>query len=812
MLCFVIDYTPVSVGTSMSYKVLIMKGFLCIILLYISVQLEGFAQTGILKGTVTDSEMGTGVEMADLMLVRLPDSVKISTKAADEKGHYIFNNLPYGTYVLTGFQFGYHKTTSEPILIHTATKHYHLKLKSSVVETKEVTVTGQRSLVTMDEGKTVVDVENSVGNAGQTVVDVLRKAPGVSVDQDGKIQLKGRGGVQVMLDDKVMYLSEEQLGNLLKSIPSDFIKEIEIITSPSAKYDAVGNGGIINIRLKKGAYEGLNGTFNASYGTGVYRKSNVGVNVTYKKNKLSLNTGYQYNNRKGLSEASSDRNDYNESAANKRFISSTFFSVPMQTHTLVLNGEYKLTPKTSFTFDFSESYSAYKWSGYTNTSTYKQDNSLRNSYYSSENGDEYVPNTYSSLGFKHKLDTNGTTLSGYGAYNYNIAHERKLQHIDYYDSAGTNSNNPFIYDFDNNESSQQYNGQVDFLKKFYNKVKFEAGIKAVHFEIYKPVNLFITENHVLNDASNHFSYEENIYAGYAMATGTVGKFSLQGGLRLERTLVKGTQSLIDSTFTRDYTNLFPSGNITYKQSDKVAYTILYSRRITRPGADQLNPVLSVIDPYSASGGDPYLLPQYTDNAELAYSLFGGVLITTFNYTHVTHPIVYAYKLDKATNRYVSGPRNLDYQRNYGLNISLNKSIRKWWSSNNNLLINNNTFVGQTDFGTVNNQMTGWGVKTTHSLTLPKNYSIEISGLYDSPTTYAYSYSFERWQANAAIQKKFWNKKATIKLAANDIFRTFLYAGTNTQGTTSQVSSYRWDNRTLILSFSYKFGNQLMKGE
>ena len=414
------------------------------------------------------------------------------------------------------------------------------------------------------------------------------------------------------------------------------------------------------------------------------------------------------------------------------------------------------------------------------------------------------------MGFKHKLDTNNTLLSGHVGYNYNVDRENKLQDIQYYDSLGQNIQNPFIYRFHNNEIANQYNGQVDFVKKFKKKLKFESGLKMIHFDDNNPVDLTITQDHVTADRGYRFLYRQNVYAAYVMASRNVGKFSLQGGLRLERTQVTGT--LADSTFRRDYTNLFPSGNITYKQSDNVSYTILYSRRITRPNASQLNPVLYVTDPYSANSGDPYILPQFADNAELSYSIFGGELITTLNYTYVTHPIVYTYKLDKVSNKFISGPRNLDYQKNYGLSVSVNKSITKWWTSNNNVLVNNNTFVGQTDFGQINNQMVGWGVKSTQSLTLPKDFSMEVSGLYDSPTSYAFSHSLERWQANLAVQKKFWNKKATIKLAANDIFRTFRYAGTNTMGTTSQVSSYRWDNRTLILSFSYKFGNQLMKTE
>ena len=787
-----------------------MKRLFYIVSLILLSWMNSLAQTSSLSGTITDSETNEIIEFAEVTLLKLPDSTKVSTATSDEKGYYVFTNIPYGSYVLASSRFDYHKIFSTPILLNTDTNSYTFTLKSIIVEGEEVSVLGKRSLVRVEQGKMIVDVEHSLGNSGQTVVDVLRKSPGIAVDQDGKIQLNGKSGVQVMLDDKVMYLSEDQLGNLLKSIPSDLIKEIEIITSPSAKYDAAGNAGIINIRLKKGAYEGINGTANASYGSGVYHKANAGVNLSYKKKRLSFNTGYQYNNKKDLDDTKSYRTNYDPTVVANRLISKTYYTIPGQVHTFTFSGEYKASKKTSLTVDLNDSYSHYSWDGHVNSTLYKQDGAIRNSYYGKEHGDQYAGNYYSSIGFKHTFDTSGTLLSGYGSYNYNTDRETKLNKIEYYDSIGTNLQNPFIFDFHNKGRGKQYNAQVDFVKNFYPKIKFESGIKTVQRDELKPINLFLTENHVLTDASNHFRYIEGVYAAYAMAGGQLGKFSVQGGLRLEHTQVKGSLSLIDSTFHRDYTNLFPSGNIMYKQSDKVSYTVLYSRRITRPSYDQLNPVLNVTDPYSYYGGDPYLLPQLSDNTEFSYSIFGGVIVTTLNYTYIKNPIVWAYLLDTTSDKFISGPRNLNYQKNYGLSISVNKSITKWWSSNNNLLVNTNTFVGQTDYGQINNTMTGWGVKSTQSFTLPKDYSVEISGLYDSPGSYAFSRSLEKWQLNMAVQKKLWNKRGTIKLAYNDMFWTFRYGGTTNTGTTSQTSSYQWDNRTLILSFSYKFGNQLMK--
>ncbi len=785
----------------------IFKGILFFLSLFVSPFL--FAQSGQLKGIVVD-EQNVPVEFANVILFQLPDSVKVLSDVTDVQGKFLFVKVPYGEYYLYTAQFGLQSLYSQKIVVsNPSTLNFEFQLKPAVVEGKEVTILAQRSLVRVEEGKIIVDVQNSLGNSGQSVVDVLRKSPGIAVDQDGKIQLKGKDGVQVMLDDKVMYLSPEQLGNLLKSIPAELIKEIEIISSPSAKYDAAGNGGIINIRLKKGAYEGLNGTANASYGSGIYHKANVGTNISYKKNKLSLNAGYQFNHKTNLSDLYDDRMNKDPSAIGKRIYTSTYYKIPARTHNLTVNGQYQLSEKTNLSFDFSDSYSKYTWDGTANTQLFNQENSVKNIYQSRDIGSENYLNAYSSIGFKHRADTNGTIFSGYASLNLNRLDEDKDQNIQYYDSISTNLNTPFIFLYSNKNNTIQHNAQLDFEKNIFNKIKFETGIKYVSLDDDKPVKVDIIDNGVYQNANNHFQYKENVYAAYTMFSKTLGKWSLQGGLRLERTQVTGELSLIDSTFKRDYTNLFPSGNITYKHSDNTSYTFLYSRRITRPTADQLNPVLNINDPFSAWGGDPYLLPQFANNAEITQSLFNGVFLTTLNYTYITNPIVWTYKLDKASNKFISGQRNLSYQESYGLSFVFNKALTKWWTTNNSFLLNNNIFLGNTDFGSIKNQSYSWGLKLSQSLNLPKKFKLELSGLYDSPSAYAFSYAYDRWQANFALQRVFHKEKINIKLAYNDMFRTFRYAGTNVMGTTSQISSYRWDNRTLILSVTYKFGNQLM---
>ncbi len=778
-------------------------------LIFISFHTISSAQTASIKGKITN-EAGLPIEFSNVTLLNATDSSTVLEMQASELGEYSFDEVKQGEYILASYTMGGNKTYSDTIHFDgKSTFIQNIIQNNKILQAEEVTVEGQRSLVKMEDGKMIVDVENTLGNSGLTAVEVLQKSPGVSIDQDGKIKLNGKAGVQVQIDGKVMYLSEDQLNNLLKSIPSDQLKKIEIITSPSAKYDATGNGGIINIVLKKGAYEGVNGTLNLTAGSGIYHKGNAGTNISYKKKKLSFNIGYQYNNRKGLNEFSMERINSDLTEPNHKFASSSYFTVPAQTHSIVLNGDYAISKKTDITFNFSDNYNTYTWKGDNHTELYNPDLSLSESSVTSEKGRSHYLGIYAGLGFKHKVDTVGTIFSGSGGYYTSRGFEHKDINIQFYDSLGKNNNNPFLFLLDNKNNSSTYNAQLDFEKKIFKKIKIETGVKTYQIRSYTPLDITITENFIPRDASNYFNYSEGVLASYVMGTASQGKWTLQGGLRLENTQVKGKQSIIDSTFSRNYTNLFPSGNLTYKLSQKTSFTSLYSRRITRPNGNDLNPLLTISNPYTSYGGDPYLVAQYADNTELTSSFFSGSLLMTLNYTYIKNPIVWASKLEKSTDKIISGPRNLDYQKNYGVSISVNTSIYKWWTSNNNFVFNNNQFVGTTDFGTINNKQNGWNVTTTQSFKLPKETAIEISGLYNSPSTYAFAYAYQRWQANLSVQKKIFHKRANIKIAFNDIFRTFQYAGITTIATTSAENFYRWDNRTFLVTFTYKFGNKLL---
>lgn len=300
----------------------------------------------------------------------------------------------------------------------------------------------------------------------------------------------------------------------------------------------------------------------------------------------------------------------------------TYYTAPRENHTLTLSGTYNFTDRTSASLDFIGSYGEYGWDGTGSTSLYKKNGKINNSYSTTDYGSYGESNYNTSVGLSHKLDTNGTAISATANYNRYTGISNKRFEIHNYDSLNVNDGNRFLYSFRDPSYNNQYSLKVDFIGKIRKSIKTESGVKVLMTDKSNPANISITQNGSTTDASNSFNYKDGIYMGYLTLNRSFGKkWKAQAGLRAEHTEITGVQKQLDTSFTRRYTNLFPSGNLTFNASEKTSYTVLYSRRIQRPSAWELNPVLAITDPYTSWGGNPYLQPEYTDNIEFNQSVF-----------------------------------------------------------------------------------------------------------------------------------------------------------------------------------------------
>lgn len=754
---------------------------------------------------------GTGEPMPfmDVILYALPDTLQIANKVSNENGQFEFELNKTGEYQVVAYNIEENAKEFLNVTINDTNeiKQVNLTVTSNVTQIKDVVISSQKSLVKQDGEKTIVSVENTLANSGLTGVDVLRRMPGISVDKDGKIQMKGRGGVMVMLDDKALYMNEEQLGNLLKSLPSDAIKEIEIVTSPSAKHDAVGNAGIINIRLKQGAYEGLTGSYNLSLGYGIYHKSNTGISMSYKKKKWSIDGGYQYNNNEGLAKYFTHRKYDNPENNLSQFNTDGYFRLPEKSHSLNLRTQYKVNAKSNFGFNVNAMRSMFEWRGGTKSGWKKTDNLDGDRYEGDDNGYARNLNLNTGIDYQYKFDTLGTKLNMGVSTNQGSSKIEKDLNIFYFDTL--QSNHTYYLKQTNNPRTSQISSKVDFEKTIFKKVKIETGAKYNFLKDYRPIDVTINENDSLSDASNHFLYKEEVAAAYLMGNSKVNKWKFQGGLRLENTNVAGTLTLKDTTFYRNYLNLFPSASITYNYSEATSFSFVYSRRIRRPSGQDLNPVLNINDPNTVWGGDPYLLPELTHNTELNYSMLAGYLIATVNYSKTMNPILWVSKTNPKTLFTESGNRNLTSSSNRGVAVSTNFPITKWWNTNNYIYVYQNQYEGDLGVGYKINKQTSFMFNSTQSFKLPKRFSFEISGNYEGAKAYALGRGYPFGQVNVAIQKKMFNDKINLKIAYSDIFWTMRYNGITKFNSVTNEGGYTWDNRVFMVTFNYKFGKRVV---
>ncbi len=753
-----------------------------------------------IKGKVHETE-SVPVEFATIALYALPDSVLVKGVVADENGYYRVADIKPGNYYLVVTNFGYMKTYTPVISVTREQPHvtHDVMLPVEVTESEGVVVQGSRSLIKQEAGSTVVDIENNTLNAGLSLAEALKRVPGVTVDKDGKVKLKGKEGAMIMLDGKPLYMDAAQIGTLLKSIPADQVKEVEVLTSPSAKYDASGNAGVINIKLKKGAYEGLNGTANAAFGHGVYPKGSAGINLSYKKKNLSVSGGYQYNYKKNMEDYYTSRRytEYGDSSFNTHSRSRQ----PEHTHSILLNGSYELSAKGTLLWDGNFMQERGFWDGTSKSLLYSPEAQVLSEFISEDRSRGGGYNLNAGVGYKHKFDTTGTELS-VGA-EYKTMDRRSTQRLStfYYDGMGNPVGIPYEYNALIPVALTQWTMKADYTKILPWKIKMETGVKYNRIETNSDISSSLIP-------SNHFVYTENIPAAYMMLNRKLGKWDLGGGLRAEQTQTRGDQKSIDSTFTRKYLNFFPSASISYHATAKTTYTLLYSKRIQRPHYSDLNPFVYYSDPYNMYAGNPYLLPQYTHHTELTISNWNGVLLSTLNYSYMTQPKAQVWILDQNSLTTIYTTRNLTSQENIGVSFSLNTPVTKWWSMSNYFYLYNNRLTGDVGYGKVVVSRYSWQFNATHTFKLPYGISAELAGFYEAPHYWGTMLYREVWQLSAGVQKKMWREKLSVKLSVNDMFWKHNYIGNGTFGSTEVNDGFKWDNRVVMLSLSYRFGQKV----
>jgi hypothetical protein len=755
------------------------------------------------------SDTGESLPFAAVVLYAPSDSSLVKATISMEDGSFELKGIVQGAYFLKITSLGFKDFQKELLVLQSPLVLGEISMESSTEQLNEVKVISEKPLVQVLADKTVFNVKNTINATGTSAFELLRKAPGVVIDNNGGIIVEGKAGVQIFINGRLSVIQGEDLMNYLESLQATDIEAIEIITQPSSKYDAAGSAGIINIKLKKDKSLGTNGTVTAGLTVGDFGRTNTSINFNNRSRKGNLfgtysnrfgkSTGYLNLLRtQGDVQLLARTNSLYDRNSNNIKLGYDFYASAKSTLGVILDGNFNNS------FNNNNSRTPIRLVGaMVNDSVLVSDNRSSSTTY----------NLNGNLNYKY-ADTLGYTLNidlDFGKYD---SDRESFQPNIYFNNDETEilreNATRQITPTDITIVTFKMDYEQDLLK---GKLGLGFKLSDIHtnnvFDFFNGVNgIFVLDN----TRSNTFEYTEKINAAYINYNYKWEKWNLQAGLRMENTISEGnllsTQENEQNQVNRNYTNWFPSGGLTYQLNRKNQFALTYSKRIQRPNYESLNPFEYVIDELYSSVGNPFLQPQYTDNVKFSHT-FNYRLTTSLSYSYVSDYFA-RVTVAESRNRSFITTRNVADQEIINLGISYPRKINNWW----NIYISLNAYTSSytansTEFISLKQETLSLYAQNT--FTLPKDITMEVSGWYSSPSVWGGTYTIKALGSlNLAFQKKFLKGKFTTRLSFNDILYTIPWQGTNQFGNLFINGSGGSDSRQVAFSLSYDFGRDEIK--
>ncbi|SFM86206.1 Outer membrane receptor proteins, mostly Fe transport [Chitinophaga sp. YR627] len=745
------------------------------------------------------------IPYVNVSLIKLPDSTNVYRVLSDSTGKFRFDNLQHGNYLVKVNAMGYRPHLSHVIRLTPAASTQ--LLGSLVLVTKDeqlhgVTITGRKPVIEQQLDRMVMNVEGTVLSEGSSALELLGKSPGVTVNDNGGVAIKGRTGSVVMINCKPTYLSGDQLMNLLRSTPSSDVSRIEIIANPSAKEDAAGNGGIVNIVLKKPVRAGLNGNISLNGGAGRGARAGGSLSLNYRTAKVNLFGTY---------------NQYFANYENRTYIRRDFTAQYSEQFTKVLPqlGSNNFRAGLDWTIDSANSIGVMVSGGFGKFPT--QEPTTNNLYGESllqkastlTVGKQRWQDMLYNLNYVHLFNNKGHKLSADLDYVYHF--DRMDQQLDtrYNSHSGQLLRPASSRVGDIPSTNNIYAAKVDYTLPLTHNINVEAGWKGslVRMENNLVYDTLAAEGYVKdNNTSNHFVYKEQIQAGYLNIKKEWQSFTVQVGLRGEYTHTKGEQLTLDTTFTRSYFQLFPSLFFSHTTKKDNKWQLGYSRRIQRPTFWDMNPFRVYEDPFSYYEGNAQLVPSLVHAVELGYS-YRSLVHTVVNYSRATNVVSTLIGLTSGNVTYQT-PANIGTSTNVGVSITASKDLFSWWSSNNVVNLYYNTFeISHTKY-----QRTTFTWNSQQTFTLTKGWKAELNGFYNSGGLDGLITLYSRYQVSTGVQKSVFHSRGHIKLMVNDVTKGNINRYRIAYSDLKLYNRYNPDSRYAVLSFTYRLGKGTMKDD
>ncbi|MGB4957902.1 MAG: TonB-dependent receptor [Saprospiraceae bacterium] len=765
-------------------------------------------------GKIVDEATNIPMEFATVSLFSAKDSVLIGGSLTDETGSFNIDVRPGKYYAVVDF-LSYTSKSINNIMVAPEKNELDLGsiyLATDAVSLETIEIVGQKSETTFALDKRVFNVGKDLSNKGGTAQDILDNVPSVTVDVDGGVSLRGNGNVRILIDGKPSGLVGVSGAAGLRSLPANMIDRVEVITNPSARYEAEGMSGIINIVLKKDNKAGVNGSFEVSGGWP--ENYGLGANINYRKGKTNFFVNYGLNYNYNPSEGYTYQERYVGDTINSSYIVRDGFRSRLA-NSVRAGLEFSITENQSLTGSFLYRYSSsnnevpiryYDHTFYGNEARGR--NFVPTLSYTErlENERETSPTLEYTIDYLKRYKEEGRELKASIQYSSNEDHE-KADYIQGFYNFGVFEGNSLVQRSDNAEQQQTIIIQSDYVHPLSKDSKVEFGVRSQIRDIandYLVEELANNQWNKLTNFSNRFRYNENVHAAYGIYGAKINNFSYQGGLRLEYSGINTELLETNSVNPRNFLNLFPSGHINYEFPGQNQVQLSYSRRISRPRFRELNPFFTFSDNRNIFSGNPNVNPEFTNSYEMGHVKYWekGNIGSSIFWRHTTDVIqrITQINTDGTT---LTLPLNLATSDNAGVEILFAYNPNKWLRLDGNANIFRNVIKGEYEGQDLGADSYSWFGRIGSRVSFWKNADFQTRLNYRAPVDIPQGEQKAMYIVDVAFSKDFLNNNASFTLAARDLFNS---RRRNTELRTDdfyQRVDQQWRRAPIVATISYR---------
>lgn len=743
------------------------------------------------------------------MMVRVADSTVVTGTTCTETGTFQVEKKENGEFRLLVLYSGFEKTYTDPFTLsdnQSALAFGTIILHADKTTLNEVAIIAQKPFMEQKLDRTVFNIENSVLATGNSALDVLRKLPGVTVDNNDNISVRGKQGVMFMMDGRRSYMGGSDMANYLRGIDASQIEKIEVITNPSAKYEASGNA-IINIVLKRNRNLGYNQQLNASYDQGFYGGGNVGTSLNYKTEKWNFFGAANVGQWQFYEEFERTMVYNPDSAAHPSSITNGRPKMGGMWNWEQAGIDYSPGKRHTIGIVAERSGGLHEVTRTLDMNAYNSEMVLDSNLYTT--GLEQSRNEYYSgaLNYKFDVDTTGKLLTADFNYASFTTKQDRENMTTYHYGASQTIHDPMLQVTNLDLTVGYATGQIDYVHPLRNENGLlEGGVRGSQAKTTSAARYYLQQGSVsLQDQPVNFVYTEMISAAYLNYSRSINKkLDAQFGLRAEETMSKGEDGNGTGLFNRQYLRLFPSAFLNWKVDSLHAINISYSRRIERPDYGELNPFVIYNDPYTTFSGNPNLMPQMNHKIEVSH-IFKGTYRTAFSYMHMTSVFNGIVSVDDSTRVVNTRLENLATYNVFTVEFSAEYSFTNWYTLSGTLLAFRDHYFGPVngeDYSVV--YYTGM-IFLQNRISLKKDWGMEVNFFCRSVNMNGIWRESPFSGLDIGVRKRFGDGRGSVSLNVSDLLRGNYMDRTANYGNVSMSTTGNMDSRRIRLSVSWKLG-------